>query len=104
MRELRRIGKRIAIGVEGELWLVLHLMIAGRCTGAAGAKLAAAKIWQPSIFPTAPWSNRSGHQAPRIFARIRGEKSCAPSIREGSTFSPATSSRFERRSLPKTAR
>jgi formamidopyrimidine-DNA glycosylase len=27
---LRRIGKRIAIGLEGELWLVLHLMIAGR--------------------------------------------------------------------------
>src|SRR5258707_1357935 len=30
VRELRRIGKRIAIGVEGNLWLVLHLMIAGR--------------------------------------------------------------------------
>src|SRR5437660_5103194 len=28
--ELRRIGKRIAIGVEDDLWLVLHLMIAGR--------------------------------------------------------------------------
>jgi formamidopyrimidine-DNA glycosylase len=28
--QLRRIGKRIAIGVEGDLWLVLHLMIAGR--------------------------------------------------------------------------
>jgi formamidopyrimidine-DNA glycosylase len=28
--ELRRIGKRIAIGLEGDLWLVLHLMIAGR--------------------------------------------------------------------------
>ena len=27
---LRRIGKRIAIGVEGDVWLVLHLMIAGR--------------------------------------------------------------------------
>jgi len=27
---LRRIGKRIAIGVDGEVWLVLHLMIAGR--------------------------------------------------------------------------
>ncbi len=27
---VRRIGKRIAIGVEGDLWLVLHLMIAGR--------------------------------------------------------------------------
>lgn len=28
--ELRRIGKRIAIGVTGDYWLVLHLMIAGR--------------------------------------------------------------------------
>jgi formamidopyrimidine-DNA glycosylase len=27
---LRRIGKRIAIGVDGGVWLVLHLMIAGR--------------------------------------------------------------------------
>jgi formamidopyrimidine-DNA glycosylase len=27
---LQRVGKRIAIGVEGEIWLVLHLMIAGR--------------------------------------------------------------------------
>jgi formamidopyrimidine-DNA glycosylase len=30
VRDLRRIGKRIAIGVDGDLWLVLHLMIAGR--------------------------------------------------------------------------
>lgn len=30
VRVLRRIGKRIAIGVENDLWLVLHLMIAGR--------------------------------------------------------------------------
>jgi formamidopyrimidine-DNA glycosylase len=30
VRAARRIGKRIAIGVEGDLWLVLHLMIAGR--------------------------------------------------------------------------
>ena len=30
VEELRRIGKRIAFGVEGDLWLVLHLMIAGR--------------------------------------------------------------------------
>jgi len=27
---LRRLGKRIAIGVEDGVWLVLHLMIAGR--------------------------------------------------------------------------
>ena len=30
VRELRRIGKRIAIGLDNNLWLVLHLMIAGR--------------------------------------------------------------------------
>jgi formamidopyrimidine-DNA glycosylase len=30
VRELRRIGKRVALGLEGDLWLVLHLMIAGR--------------------------------------------------------------------------
>jgi formamidopyrimidine-DNA glycosylase len=28
--ELRRVGKRIAIGLDNHLWLVLHLMIAGR--------------------------------------------------------------------------
>ena len=28
--ELRRLGKRICFGFEGNLWLVLHLMIAGR--------------------------------------------------------------------------
>lgn len=30
VREIRRIGKRIAIGTGDDLWLVLHLMIAGR--------------------------------------------------------------------------
>jgi len=30
VRELRRVGKRVALGFEGELWLVIHLMIAGR--------------------------------------------------------------------------
>src|SRR5580658_6153127 len=30
VRQIRRIGKRIAIGVEGDVWLVIHLMIAGR--------------------------------------------------------------------------
>ena len=30
VRELRRLGKRIAFGLDDELWLVLHVMIAGR--------------------------------------------------------------------------
>jgi formamidopyrimidine-DNA glycosylase len=39
--DIHRVGKRIAIGLEGGLWLVLHLMIAGRLHWRdAGAKLA----------------------------------------------------------------
>jgi len=30
VRELRRIGKRVAIGLDNDLWVVIHLMIAGR--------------------------------------------------------------------------
>jgi formamidopyrimidine-DNA glycosylase len=30
VRALRRVGKRVAIGLEGDVWLVIHLMIAGR--------------------------------------------------------------------------
>ena len=38
--QLRRVGKRISIGLEEEIWLVLHLMIAGRLHwGKRGAKL-----------------------------------------------------------------
>jgi formamidopyrimidine-DNA glycosylase len=53
VRELRRIGKRIAIGVEGDLWLVLHLMIAGRLHWRpAQAKLAGRKSLAAFDFPT----------------------------------------------------
>jgi formamidopyrimidine-DNA glycosylase len=40
VRELRRIGKRVAIGLSNDLWVVIHLMIAGRLHWrAAGVKL-----------------------------------------------------------------
>ena len=52
VRELRRIGKRIAIGVEGNLWLVLHLMIAGRLHWKnPGAKLAGRRSLAAFDFP-----------------------------------------------------
>ena len=52
VRELRRIGKRIAIGVDGDLWLVLHLMIAGRLHWRAqGAKLAGRQSLAAFDFP-----------------------------------------------------
>jgi formamidopyrimidine-DNA glycosylase len=52
VRELRRIGKRIAIGLEGDLWLVLHLMIAGRLHWRAPeAKLAGRQSLAAFDFP-----------------------------------------------------
>jgi len=50
--ELRRVGKRIAIGVEPDLWLVLHLMIAGRLHWRSqNAKLAGRKNLAAFDFP-----------------------------------------------------
>jgi formamidopyrimidine-DNA glycosylase len=52
VRALRRIGKRIAIGVDGEIWLVLHLMIAGRLHWkGAGAKVAGRNALLAIDFP-----------------------------------------------------
>jgi formamidopyrimidine-DNA glycosylase len=52
VRELRRVGKRIAIGVDNHLWLALHLMIAGRLHWrAAGAKLAGRQTLAAFDFP-----------------------------------------------------
>ncbi|MGA7378286.1 MAG: DNA-formamidopyrimidine glycosylase family protein [Candidatus Sulfotelmatobacter sp.] len=52
VRELRRIGKRIVIGVDGDLWLALHLMIAGRLHWrAGGAKLAGRQSLAAFDFP-----------------------------------------------------
>ena len=54
VRELRRLGKRICVGLEDELWLVLHLMIAGRLhwKNTVGAALVAARA-QVEISPAA---------------------------------------------------
>ena len=52
VREVRRIGKRIAIGLDGDLWLVLHLMIAGRLHWRpAAAKLSGRKTLAAFDFP-----------------------------------------------------
>jgi formamidopyrimidine-DNA glycosylase len=41
VRELRRIGKRVALGFDNDVWVVIHLMIAGRFHWRApGTKLA----------------------------------------------------------------
>lgn len=52
VRELKRVGKRIAIGMDNDVWLVLHLMIAGRLHWKpAGAKLAGKNALAAFDFP-----------------------------------------------------
>jgi formamidopyrimidine-DNA glycosylase len=53
VRELRRVGKRIAFGLESDLWLVLHLMIAGRLHWKPpGVKLSSRRMLAALDFPT----------------------------------------------------
>lgn len=53
VRQLRRVGKRIAIGLDGGLWLVIHLMIAGRLHWKErGAKAAGKSGLAAFDFPT----------------------------------------------------
>lgn len=52
VRALRRIGKRIVIGVDNDVWLALHLMIAGRLHWRAPeAKLAGRRSLAAFDFP-----------------------------------------------------
>ncbi len=53
VRELRRLGKRIVFGLQDDLWLVLHLMIAGRVHWRPpSAKLAGRQSLAAFDFPT----------------------------------------------------
>lgn len=73
---LRRIGKRIAIGVEGDLWLVLHLMIAGRLHWKpAGAKLAGRNALLALDFPNGSLTlTEAGSKRRASLYVVRGEK------------------------------
>jgi formamidopyrimidine-DNA glycosylase len=79
VREIRRVGKRIALGLESGLWLVIHLMIAGRLHWKApgvkiGAKnaLAAFDFQNGSLLLTEAGSKRRA----ALFL-LRGEEALA---------------------------
>ncbi|MGA2537056.1 MAG: DNA-formamidopyrimidine glycosylase family protein [Terracidiphilus sp.] len=73
---LRRIGKRIAIGVEQNLWLVLHLMIAGRLHWKPpGAKLAGRNALLAIDFPNGSLTlTEAGSKRRASLHVVRGEE------------------------------
>jgi formamidopyrimidine-DNA glycosylase len=73
--EVRRLGKRIAIGVAGDLWLVLHLMIAGRLHwGTAKPKLGSRNTLAAFEFENGwLWLTEAGTQRRASLTVVEGE-------------------------------
>ena len=78
--QLRRLGKRICIGLENDLWLVLHLMIAGRLHWhPLGTKPTRIKVSPPRGLAAFDFSNGSllwteaGSQKRASLHVVRGE-------------------------------
>jgi formamidopyrimidine-DNA glycosylase len=57
--ELRRLGKRICLGLEGQIWLVLHLMIAGRLHWVEAASQKSKAVSRNGNFAAFDFSNGS---------------------------------------------
>ena len=75
VREVRRLGKQIAIGVDGDLWLVLHLMIAGRLHWKTSApKLGSRNILVAFEFDNGwMWLTEAGTQRRAALRVVEGE-------------------------------
>jgi formamidopyrimidine-DNA glycosylase len=75
--ELRRIGKRIAFGFEDELWLVLHLMIAGRLHWREAAeRMAGRQVVAQFDFPNGSlWLTEAGTKKRASLHLVQGEGS-----------------------------
>jgi len=75
VQAIRRIGKRIAIGVQGDIWLVLHLMIAGRLHWKQpGTKLAGRNALAAFDFPTGTLTlTEAGSKRRASLHVVRGE-------------------------------
>jgi formamidopyrimidine-DNA glycosylase len=75
VREVRRLGKQIAIGLAGDLWLVLHLMIAGRLHWNTSApKLGGRNILAAFEFASGwLWLTEAGTQRRAALRVVEGE-------------------------------
>ena len=104
--ELRRIGKRIAIGIEGDDWLVLHLMIAGRLHWRQrGAKLGGRQNLVAFDFPDGSLVlTEAGSKRRASLHLLRGEDALKSMDPGGIEIFSSDVNSFVRRSLQKIAR
>ena len=79
VNEVRRVGKQIAIGLDGGLWLVLHLMIAGRLHWKASApKLGSRNILVAFEFDNGwLWLTEAGTQRRAALRVVEGDAGLA---------------------------
>jgi formamidopyrimidine-DNA glycosylase len=98
VREIRRVGKRIALGLDDDLWLVLHLMIAGRLHWkAAGVKLSAKNALAAFDFPAGSLLlTEAGSKRRAALFLIRGEDALEAMDPGGLELLDATFERFDR--------
>jgi len=92
LREVRRIGKRLALGFEGDRWAVLHLMIAGRLKWrATGRRAPAGRAQARFRFPNGTLHfTEAGSQRRASVHLVQGEASLARFDRGG--LEPLTAS------------
>jgi formamidopyrimidine-DNA glycosylase len=97
--ELRRIGKRIAIGLENDVWLVIHLMIAGRLHWQApNAKLIARRTLAAIDFATGSLTiTEAGSKRRASLHLVRGEQALASLDPGGIDIYTATLAEFKAR-------
>lgn len=93
---LRRLGKRIAFGFEGDRWLVLHLMIAGRLQWSdAGEKPLARNALATLFFPNgALVLTEAGTKHRAALHVVDGEAGLQAHKRGGIDASAATTAEF----------
>jgi formamidopyrimidine-DNA glycosylase len=97
VREVRRLGKRIVLGLDDDLWLVLHLMIAGRLQWKnQGSKLATKAALAVFRFTSGTMLlTEAGTKRRASLYLIRGEEGLREHDRGGLEPIPATLDEFQ---------
>jgi formamidopyrimidine-DNA glycosylase len=97
VRELRRFGKRIAIGLDEDFWLILHLMIAGRLHWKPpGIKLAGKSALAAFDFPLGTLTlTEAGSKRRASLHFVQGETALAAHKRGGLETLAASFEQFQ---------